>query len=103
MALTETQKLTIATILSVPVYDITYQISYLGATYATAAWETLVLAELTRWETAGVNFTNIEPNLKNFGAKISYAAAQNDIKGNLATLFQRADWGGSQSGRLQRG
>lgn len=103
MALTETQTLTIAEILGVSVVDIDDQIVWLGNTYATSAWQTRVEAQLTRWTTAGVDFVAIEPNVKNFGAKIDPNNEKADIRANLATLFQRSDWKASSSMRTQRG
>ncbi|TXH45712.1 MAG: hypothetical protein E6Q97_30965 [Desulfurellales bacterium] len=92
MALTEAQLLTVAKIVAVTVVDIEDQIEWLGAGYATSAWQTAVEAEITRWTTAGVDFVAIEPKEKNFGAKIDPTHAKNDIRRNLATLFQRPDW-----------
>lgn len=92
MALTESQQLTVAQIVQVPVTQVEYQISLLGDTYATADWETAVEAQLTRWTTAGVDFVSIEPKEKNFGAKINPENEKNDIRSNLAILFQRSDW-----------
>lgn len=104
MALTEAQTLTIAEVLGVSVVDINDQITWLGATYATAAWQTRVELQLSRWTTAGVNFVAIEPKEKNFGARIDPSSEKNDIRANLATLFQRSDWKYAGSGtRTVRG
>lgn len=104
MALTEAQKLSVAEILRVTVIDINDQITWLGDTYATSAWQTKVEAELTRWDTAGVNFTAVEPKEANFGARIDPTDAKNDIRSNLASLFQRDDWrAASASNRTVRG
>ena len=92
MALTEAQTLTIAEVLGVSVVDINDQITWLGATYATAAWQTRVESQLSRWTTASTNFVAIEPKEKNFGAKIDPNSEKNDIRAMLATLFQRPDW-----------
>ena len=105
MALTEAQTLTIAEVLGVSVVDINDQITWLGATYATAAWQTAVEAELTRWTPASTNFVATEPKEKNFGARIDPNSEKNDIRANLAILFQRPDWKYSGGGitRTQRG
>lgn len=104
MALTETQQLDIAEILSVEVWSIEDQIDALGS-YASAAWETKVEAQITRWETVGIDFTAIEPKERNFGARINPEQAKADVRQHLATLFQRPDWlqRAGSSVRLQRG
>ena len=97
MALTEAQQLTVAKILRQTPSIIEYQITLLG-TDATAAWQTAVEAEITRWTTAGVNFVSVEPKEANFGARINPNNDKNDIRSNLAILFDRPDWasGGGQ-------
>ncbi len=67
--------------------------------------QTAIEAQITLWDAgAATNFTNIEPNVKNFGAKISAGAARASIRNHIAILLERPDWGGSASGtRLQRG
>lgn len=102
MALTEAQQLTVAKILQVDVNQIEYQISLLGSD-ASSAWQTAVEAEITRWTTAGIDFTAIEPNVKNFGARIDPNNEKADIRGNLATLFQRSDWRSASAMRTIRG
>lgn len=104
MALTEAEKLNIAKILRVTYIDVNDQITNLGSTYITAAVETQIQAELTRWETAGVNFTAIEPKEANFGAKIDPNSAKADIRANLAALLYMTDMiAASSQSRLTRG
>lgn len=87
MALTEAEKLTIARILRVTPTYLGAQITSLGATL-TAEVETAIRAELSRWETAGIDFVKVHPKEKNFGAEINPALEQQDIRVNLAVLFE---------------
>lgn len=101
MALSENEKLTIAKILRTNYVVVNDQITNLGATYITATVETAIRDELTRWETAGVDFVDVDPNERNFGARIRADRAKNDIRSNLANLLY-LDKLANTSGRLQR-
>jgi hypothetical protein len=49
--------------------------------------KTKVLAKITEWETAGAKFTAIEPNVRNFGAKINPDNQKNQIRSQIASLL----------------
>lgn len=87
MALTEAEKLTISRILRITPTLLEAQITALGATL-TAGVETAIREELARWETAGIDFVRVHPKEKNFGAEIDPSLEQQDIRVNLATLFE---------------
>lgn len=96
MALTEANKISIAQILGITVAEVSLQEANLGV-YLTAGMITAIQAEITRWVTAGINFTAIEPKEKNFGARIDPNAAKADIRRNIAVLLERPDWAQSVS------
>lgn len=87
MALTEAEKLDVSMILGVTYVDVNDKITNLGATYITAEVETKIREELTRWETAGIDFVSVEPKEANFGARISPGLAKADIRSRLASLL----------------
>lgn len=100
MAFTAAQKTTLVKILGVTPSILDNQITLLS-TSLTSDIQTAIEAEITLWTTAGTNFTNIEPNVKNFGARISTSDARASIRKNIAVLLERPEWGKSGS-RLQR-
>lgn len=87
MALTESQKLKIAKILGVTYIEVQEQVTYLGSTHLTSEAEAQIGEEIERWETVATDYTNIRPNVKNFGAEINYNDQKSDIRKNLATLL----------------
>jgi hypothetical protein len=87
VALTEAQILKCARILGVTYIDVNDKITNLGTNYITAQVQTDIAAELLRWDTAGIDFVSIEPQEKNFGARIDPEKQKNDIRKNLATLL----------------
>jgi hypothetical protein len=99
MAFTVSQQLDICTILEVelPVleYALTFNVQYIDATA-----ETKVIAELTRWETAGSNFVKVHPRERNYGVEINSENEKEDIRRNIATLLLMTEtvYGGSGSG-----
>ena len=100
MAFTETETLNIAKILNVTYIDVIDQIFNLGTAYITAAVETQVRAELTRWETAGANFVKVHPRERNYGVEINSENEKDDIRRNIATLLLMTEivYGGSGKG-----
>ena len=105
MALTESQKLDIATILGVTYIEVQEQVTYLGSTHLTSEVESKISNELDRWTTAGTKFTRIVDKETNYGAVIDPEKEKDDIRKNLATLlyFTELMKGGSGTGaRLQR-
>lgn len=88
--LTEAEKLTIGTILGIDFIDLDYHISYYDTRF-TAASDTAIRAELTRWTTAGFNFLTLEPREANLGARIDPQLEKNDIRKNLSTLLYLQD------------
>jgi hypothetical protein len=99
MAFTESQQLDICTILEVekPILD---QALIYNASFITAAVETKVIAELTRWTTAGANFVKVHPRERNYGVEINSENEKADIRRNIATLLLMTEtvYGGSGSG-----
>ncbi len=50
--------------------------------------ETDVIAEIDRWDSSiGADFVSVEPNVKNFGARIDPERAKNDIRKNIGNLL----------------
>jgi len=107
MAFTESEKLDIAEVLDVDYIEVNDQIFNLGTAYITAAVETKVRAQLTRWATAGYSYVNIHPKEANKGAEIRANAPKDAIRRNIANLLYMSDWlnrnttGGAQ--RITRG
>lgn len=87
MAFTEAEKMSIARVLSVTPTLLDAHLDSLGATVTTDV-ETAVREELSRWETAGIDFVAVEPKEKNFGARIDPNLAQSDIRRNIAILLE---------------
>lgn len=99
MALTEANKLKLAQILSVDYIMVNDQIFNLGATYITAEVETLLLAQIARWDAgAGTDFVSIEPNTANYGARIDPELEKEDIRRNIANLLYLTDYVNGSSG-----
>lgn len=104
MALSETQKLKLAQILAVDYITVNDQIFNLGATYITAAVETLLLEQIDRWDAGvGSDFVSIEPNTANYGAKIDPNMEKADIRRNIANLLYLTDLSGGGQTVLLRG
>jgi hypothetical protein len=103
MALTETEKLKLAQILGVNYIEVNDQIFNLGSSYITPEVETLLRAELTRWNAgAGNEFVSVEPNTANYGAKIDPDLEKADIRKNIANLLYLKNYSSGQV-RLVRG
>lgn len=102
--LTEAEKLDIAMILGVTYIDVNDKVTNLGDNYITAAVETKIRTELTRWTTAGVDFVKVHPREKNFGAEIDPEREKLDIKKRLAALlyFTNLQFGGQAWGYSPR-
>lgn len=105
MALTEDEKLICAEILGVTYIDVNDKITNLGSSYITATVEARIQAKLAEYATASTNFTNIHPNLKNFGAEIKYKDQIAAIRNSLASLLYFTDLmqSGGITSRLMRG
>jgi hypothetical protein len=95
--ITEAQQIDCAQIMGVTLETVIQQIAYLGDLFTTQV-ATDVGVELTRWGTAGVDFVRVHPRERNFGAEINPEDTKDDIRGNLASLFQRMDWAQASSG-----
>jgi hypothetical protein len=66
--------------------------------------EGLVRDEITRWD-GGISddFVSVEPNIKNFGARIDPSIARSDVKKNIANyLLIKMQFGGSGWGYSTR-
>lgn len=91
-------------ILGLNYIEVNDKITYLGTTYVTAAVETKIRTELTRWdEGVGTDFVSIEPMGQNFGARIDPEKEKQDVKKRLASLLyfdelmaSGANWGYSK-------
>lgn len=106
MAFTEAEKLKVAMILNTDYVTINDQIYDLGVTYITAEVETLVRAQITRWDAgAGSDFVSVVPNTANYGAQIDPELEKADIRRNLTNLLYLTDLlgGNSSQVRLVRG
>lgn len=103
MAFTATQFLSIVKITGVDAITLQNVLDYY-ATDITSNVETAVIAEILRWDAgAGADFVSVEPNLKNFGARIEPERAKNDIRKNIANmLFLTTAGVASQGSRLVR-
>lgn len=92
MALTEANKLKLAQILGVDYIMVNDQIYNLGSTYITAEVESMLLAEIDRWDAgAGNDFVSVEPNTANYGARIDPSLEKADIRKNIANLLYLTD------------
>ena len=102
MALTEANINKVAKIFLIPPYQVSDQITLLNTATIprfTTQVETDVVALIARWDTGiGTEQTQIHPNVRNFGAKINPNAARDQIRGELAALFDREDWATMNSG-----
>jgi len=101
MALSEENQFKVSQILGVSPSHIEYQLSLLSTDF-TSTRQTAVEDQIERFDGITDDFTNIHPNLKNFGAEIKYNDQKNDIRKNLAVLLERLDWAGGNTMRLQR-
>lgn len=104
MAFTDAEKNQLVTILGIPLPDLNYQLGYYSL-YITAQTETDVRAQITRWQTVGIDFVSIEPMDRNFGARINPGDAKSDVRQNIAILlgFNPADIGVSGQTTIVRG
>ena len=99
MALTFAQRLDICKILQVEMPVLEYALTF-NAEYITSETETEVLAEVTRWTTAGANFVKVHPRERNYGVEINSENEKEDIRRNIATLLLMTEtvYGGSGKG-----
>ncbi len=106
MALSETNIIKLSQIFGVIYLDVNAQISWMGSRF-TSAVQTEIEAQIALWDAgAGDNFTSIEPNIKNFGARINPENTRQAIRSAIAVLLERPDWADSGStitSRYQRG
>jgi hypothetical protein len=103
MALTETQQIALCQILDVQPYVLTAQITWLG-TRLTDAMITTIGTQITTWNAGlGDKFTRLMPTESNKGVKTDPDAARDNIRREIALLFERPDWGASSSNYLPRG
>lgn len=85
-------------ILGVNSMELDARLSYYAPEITTAV-ETQVIAEIARWTGgAGADFVAIEPNTKNFGAKIDPELEKQDIRKNIGLMVYCSDLIGSSSG-----
>lgn len=103
MALSEENQLDLCEILGVEPSHIEYQLSLLSTDF-TAARQAKVEEAIAEWEAVRADFTNIHPNLKNFGAEIRYNDQRAAIRNKIAVWLEAPDWASKGSTtRLQRG
>lgn len=102
MALSEANAINIAQILGIAPFEVTDQIAWIGDRF-TAAVQTAVEAQITLWTAgASTNYTDIEPNMANFGAKIRAESARKAIRERIAVLLERPDWASGSTGSQAR-
>lgn len=98
MAFSPESKLSICKILGVNPIDLDVHL----AAYAdsiTSVIETAVQDEIDRWDKGiGTKFMSVEPNTKNFGAKLDPEAAKNDVRQNIRSLLIIPESMGTSSG-----
>lgn len=106
MALTEANVIKVAQMIAQTPINVQAQLDYMGVKF-TSAKQTEVERLIALWDAgAGTNYTYIEPNGQNYGARISPESAKTDIKDGIAYIMERPDWAGSGGGmtsRYQRG
>ncbi len=100
MALSETNVLKIAQILNRISLEVEQQINLMGSRL-TSTVQTLIEAQILLWDTASVDYVSVDPNVKNFGARINAGDARNAIRQRIAILLEKSEWG--SSGGLVRG
>lgn len=81
MAFTSTQLLTLGEVLGLTPLQIE---NHFDVFPYDANIQEYVEGQLTRWETASLNFTRIEPNMRNFGARINPGDEKAEIRKNIA-------------------
>ncbi len=101
MAFTESQKLDICMIVGVTA-DLLEDILTFRAGAITSEVETKVEEQLTRWETAGIDFVKLHPVESNKGVETNPDYEKSDIRRNIANLLFLTEYVGG-SGRLMRG
>jgi hypothetical protein len=87
MAFSDSQKLSIARIVGITPTLLDAQLVSLGDTL-TAAVETAVIAEITRWSEVADDFVEIEPNAANYGVRIRPTLVKADIVRNILFLLE---------------
>lgn len=103
MALTESQKLKLAQILGTDYIAVNDQIFNLGSSYITAEVESMLQAQIDRWESGvGTNFVKVQPDSANKGVSIDPEREKSDIRRNIANLLYMKGFAPSQT-RLVRG
>ena len=90
MAFTEVQKLSICKILGIDSITLQDRLDFYS-TKITAAVETAVIDEITRWETSGVQFVKLRATESNKGVETDSENAKADIKKNIAVLLFLTD------------
>lgn len=61
---------------------------YLSVYPYDADTQSAVELQMERWETAGVDFVKVHPNVRNFGAEINPEREKADIRQNIAILLE---------------
>ncbi len=103
MALSEENELALSEILEKEPSAIELRLSNLGVDF-TAARQAKVEEAIAEWEAVRADFTNIHPNLKNFGAEIRYNDQRAAIRNKIAVWLEAPDWASKGSTtRVQRG
>lgn len=83
---TASQVTDLCEILEVDSNFLTNHLSY-HASIISDSDKTKVLSKIDEWATAGADFTAIEPNVRNFGAKINPDSQKNQIRSQIASLL----------------
>lgn len=87
MAFEASEKRSISKILGANAIELDAHLAY-HASRIDEGVETDVRAEIERWNSGiGTKFVTVEPNTKNFGAKIDPEAAKQDIRQNIKVLL----------------
>jgi len=81
MSFSETELGTLQEILEIPAFDLNIVLD--RATITTEV-ETLIRADVTAWPTYRDSFVSIEPNTRNFGARMNSDANRQAIKARIA-------------------
>lgn len=97
----ESEQIKICQILGITTLELDSQLIYLG-NRLTLAKQEAILEEIENWGNGvSENYASFTPTESNKGFNLNANEAKNEVKRNIAVLFDRPDWG-SSIGRLQR-
>ena len=86
-------------------YELTYQLNWLNVNSPTPrltdAMITDIAAQIALWDAgASTDFTDIAPNVRNFGATIDSDRQRQAIRKNIAVLLEKPDWASGAGGQV---